>query len=27
VWISHNAGGSWDHLSDVTATPRAVALV
>jgi hypothetical protein len=27
VWISHDAGGSWDHLSDVAATPRAVALV
>ncbi len=27
VWISHDAGGSWDHLSDLTGAPRAIALV
>jgi photosystem II stability/assembly factor-like uncharacterized protein len=27
VWTSHDAGRSWEHASDVTATPRAVALL
>jgi hypothetical protein len=27
LWVSDDAGSTWDHVSDLTATPRAVALL